>query len=371
MAELSGAEFKVLLYIARRTYGFGKESDRISLSQISEGITKRDGTALDHGTGISRSSVKRALNTLESLGMVTRNKHLTETGKDFDENTYSINLAWEPGSQTGGNSSSSSDLDGKGLGLEGVSSKSAHPAAKPNTQKEVGPKSAYLGSRSDGGLARNEPGVGPKSATQETDQETVQETASVRGTVNDQANNADDGYSKLVAKLIAYGVGRSIAEQLAREKPDDCCRHLEYLPFVKLKSTSGAYLANAIRKGYGPPPGFGATKKDQPRERSKRQRDEPTTEKARREVEHREKMLKQKYAELEASEPAAISEFLAFAESERTRTERIAKQLSARHRNDILSGLEDERSKLERFERWLASTQSQARRMIGPAASSG
>ena len=31
MAELSGAEFKVLLYIARRTYGFGKESDSISL----------------------------------------------------------------------------------------------------------------------------------------------------------------------------------------------------------------------------------------------------------------------------------------------------------------------------------------------------
>src|SRR5215471_13923723 len=96
MAKLSGAEFKVLLYIARRTYGFGKESDRISLSQISEGIRKRDGTALDHGTGISLSSVKRALNTLECLSMVTRKTNLTEKGKDFDENTYSINLAWEP-----------------------------------------------------------------------------------------------------------------------------------------------------------------------------------------------------------------------------------------------------------------------------------
>ena len=73
MANLSGAEFKVLLYIARRTYGFGKGSDKISLSQISQGITKRDGTILDRGTGISRSSVVRALDTLVTMGIVVRN----------------------------------------------------------------------------------------------------------------------------------------------------------------------------------------------------------------------------------------------------------------------------------------------------------
>ena len=47
MAKLSGAEFKVLLYIARRTYGFGKDTDDISLNQLAHGIRRRDGTRLD------------------------------------------------------------------------------------------------------------------------------------------------------------------------------------------------------------------------------------------------------------------------------------------------------------------------------------
>jgi hypothetical protein len=38
MAYLSGAELKVLLYIIRRTFGFKKESDNISLRQICNGI---------------------------------------------------------------------------------------------------------------------------------------------------------------------------------------------------------------------------------------------------------------------------------------------------------------------------------------------
>src|SRR5262249_38776183 len=63
MAMLTGAEFKVLLYIARRTYGFGKEADNISLNQLASGIRRRDGTILDRGTGLSRSGVKGACNS--------------------------------------------------------------------------------------------------------------------------------------------------------------------------------------------------------------------------------------------------------------------------------------------------------------------
>ena len=52
MSQLTGAELKVLLYVARRTYGFGKSSDRISLQQIARGIRRRDGSVLDLGTGL-------------------------------------------------------------------------------------------------------------------------------------------------------------------------------------------------------------------------------------------------------------------------------------------------------------------------------
>ena len=38
LSHLSGAETKVILYIVRRTFGFGKDADAISLSQICNGI---------------------------------------------------------------------------------------------------------------------------------------------------------------------------------------------------------------------------------------------------------------------------------------------------------------------------------------------
>ena len=64
MAHLSGAELKVLLYIIRRTFGFKKDSDNISLKQICHGIITRDGEVLDHGTGLSLSTVQIALKGL-------------------------------------------------------------------------------------------------------------------------------------------------------------------------------------------------------------------------------------------------------------------------------------------------------------------
>src|SRR4028118_1504713 len=59
MANLSESELKVLLYIIRRTYGFKKRSDNISIKQLVEGIVTRDGRRLDYGAGISKASVVR------------------------------------------------------------------------------------------------------------------------------------------------------------------------------------------------------------------------------------------------------------------------------------------------------------------------
>ena len=43
MVELSRAELKVLLYIIRRTFGFKRDSDTISLSQMLGGLKTSDG----------------------------------------------------------------------------------------------------------------------------------------------------------------------------------------------------------------------------------------------------------------------------------------------------------------------------------------
>jgi hypothetical protein len=91
MAHLSGAELKVLLYIIRRTFGFKKDSDNISLKQICQGIITRDGEVLDHGTGLSLSTVQIALKGLiEKHCVLTARNRSREKGDEAT--TYSLNI---------------------------------------------------------------------------------------------------------------------------------------------------------------------------------------------------------------------------------------------------------------------------------------
>src|SRR5918992_5933536 len=92
MPSLSGGELKVLLYICRRTFGFRKDSDRISLSQISRGITTKTGRVLDHGTGLCKRHVINALKALEKKNIIITTRTVDETGLNA-VNTYSLNMA--------------------------------------------------------------------------------------------------------------------------------------------------------------------------------------------------------------------------------------------------------------------------------------
>src|SRR6476661_340025 len=75
MVDLSGAELRVLLYIIRRTFGFKRDADAISLSQMVSGITTRDGRVLDHGTGLSKATVARGLKGLRDKGIILAERH--------------------------------------------------------------------------------------------------------------------------------------------------------------------------------------------------------------------------------------------------------------------------------------------------------
>ena len=91
MPILSGNENKVLLYIFRRTFGFKKERDSISISQMVGGIKTRSGKQLDLGTGLSKSTVVRAVRKLESLDMIRRTKRRT-IEKGDEPTTYELVL---------------------------------------------------------------------------------------------------------------------------------------------------------------------------------------------------------------------------------------------------------------------------------------
>jgi phage replication O-like protein O len=91
MPSLSGGELKVLLYICRRTFGFRKDSDHISLSQISKGITTKTGRVLDHGTGLCKRHVINALKTLEKKNIIIITRTVDQTGQN-EVNTYGLNI---------------------------------------------------------------------------------------------------------------------------------------------------------------------------------------------------------------------------------------------------------------------------------------
>ena len=80
---LSDAELRVLLYLIRRTYGFKKREDAVSLAQIVHGIVKRDGERLDHGAGISKAGAVKAIKGLVEKGVIlTQRNRSAERGDE-------------------------------------------------------------------------------------------------------------------------------------------------------------------------------------------------------------------------------------------------------------------------------------------------
>jgi DNA-binding transcriptional ArsR family regulator len=85
----TGAEFKVLAYVVRRTFGFKKDSDTISLKQMVEGITTREGKVLDRGTGLSKSTVAVAIKGLVEKGMIEVQRNSSKEKGD-EPTTYRL-----------------------------------------------------------------------------------------------------------------------------------------------------------------------------------------------------------------------------------------------------------------------------------------
>jgi phage replication O-like protein O len=91
LAELTGAELKVLLYVMRRTFGFKKGSDRISKSQLEAGITKQNGEVLDRGTGLSRRAVRIAIQNLVAKGILLKRSQFSDR-RGFEATEYALNI---------------------------------------------------------------------------------------------------------------------------------------------------------------------------------------------------------------------------------------------------------------------------------------
>jgi hypothetical protein len=208
MPQLSGAELKVLMYICRRTFGFKKDSDSISLSQIATGITTRDGRVLDGGTGLCKRHVQRALKVLEKNNIIKVTRTVDETGLN-EVNTYSLNIL-ERGS--------------------GVGTKSPHPRDN---------MSPGVGTSGSGGVGT------PVSTTTNSNQETaLQETDIV-----------------VVAKdLETFGIAKSAVTKLMQDYPAAYIREklemaqgLVAAGSALVSQNPAGWLRKAIEEDYAPP----------------------------------------------------------------------------------------------------------------------
>src|SRR5207244_2543490 len=93
--NLTEAELRCLLYIVRRTFGFKKDADAISVNQMAGGIVTHEGRVLDHGTGLSRSAVWRGVKGLVEKGViVAQARQSAERGNE--PTVYTLVYASDP-----------------------------------------------------------------------------------------------------------------------------------------------------------------------------------------------------------------------------------------------------------------------------------
>ena len=323
MADLSGAEFKVLMYIARRTYGFGKLDDNISLKQIVGGIVTRSGKRLDSGTGLNKDTVCKALATLEAKGVVLRTQRADETYGDLP-NSYSL------------------DVEIPELALDGEDSGPVSENPTPRTEKTTPPpvgksdtgEEAENPTRGEsenptGGSRKIRPTRVGKSDTQQTDQQTVLQETATAASGRELAASSPDSLAaapspsalpdpertEAAVRLVAAGFSQRDAAALAKAHPPRVVQdQLAWLDRRSATKNRLGLLRKAISENWpAPSTGEGERKEANAQAKAARQSAEETR---RREIVDG---LRSMYARLPTEAPEAFSAFEAHIEERKAK----------------------------------------------------
>ena len=79
MVDLSHAQLKVLLFMIRRTLGFGRRECSVSLKEMLNGLTAADGRVLHRGAGLSKKALLAAIGDLRDMGLIEAQRQQDET----------------------------------------------------------------------------------------------------------------------------------------------------------------------------------------------------------------------------------------------------------------------------------------------------
>jgi len=227
---LTGGELKVLLYVARHTLGWKKDSDQISARQIAEGLVRKDGTHVDHGTGLSIRRVWSTVQRLEALGLVAVHRQAGEDG--HERNAYSLRMT----SETGGGSDAR-----------------VTRVLTPESQGVVTPESPPKMQEQEATIKTQQQAPRPAKRGRQTTQAAPDPDGAV---VVAPVSSDDETANGLAADLVAFGVAKTTARKIAGEHDPDAVR--AYLRYVERLKAGGekprvswaALLVAAIREGY-------------------------------------------------------------------------------------------------------------------------
>lgn len=237
--RFEGDELKILIYLIRRTVGFQKLEDSVSLSQLLEGSTTSEGRVLNHGTGLGKKRLLKALHSLEEGGhlRVTRGKTTRGGNKT---NIYQVGLAetifasWttEPTDSAPGVGASCEPRVGapcgtkQGVRTQGVRTQTHHSSVSPKTRIDCPPASP------DDDFSEKRFKKAPKPPALSLTSEQLD----------------------LVERMRKLGISLSQAHRVTQQAPPERIRQaLEYLPYRNAKNPAGYFVREVLSEGFAAP----------------------------------------------------------------------------------------------------------------------
>jgi hypothetical protein len=242
LPELSGAELKVLLFVVRRTFGFKRDADAISLAQMLHGITTREGRVLHRGVGLSKPTLLGALRSLQEKG-VLRAARRRSAVKGNEPTVYALRFADRADhpapdrpDHAGPGAAARPPLAKKVAQGDGQAALPS-PWAKNLPPQQTGPRQT-----------REQHHPQPPSAPPEPLEGTL---APTNPPFHDLTSAGDDDALQL---LVAQGVTRRIAQELVKTHSGEAIRQQVAWQAHRppAKSPTGA-LVQAIRDAWPPP----------------------------------------------------------------------------------------------------------------------
>ena len=259
---LSGNEIKILMYICRRTFGFKRDTDNISLSQMVSGITTKAGIQLDGGTGLSKASVARALKDLEDKDIIVTMRRSDPLRGDLPT-TYQLNV-----------------IDPRKLLSRGE--EGSNNSDTPRVSHRDTPLS---------------PDDTPRVSHRDT-QETV-----IQQTVEQETENTTTKANSVVVALAEWGISQNVSQTLAKAFPPEQIREkIEFLKYLiehepKSIKKPAAWLRKAIEENYGAPDGYKtavSNAKDERQANAEKQRKQAVLEAQKAQLERAERRQKER-----------------------------------------------------------------------------